>query len=321
MFVQNISDTIYNGLKGVVTGFRAEGENSSDEDCPNFIEHNNKGKLFPVVECSDGEERLVLPYIWKYPMVDENVYELAKKPLPPLIVAGEHLPIKLAWAQTVHKSQGQTLDKAEVSIGSDIFEAGQAYVCLSRIRNIDNLRVLKFSQNSLMVDGKVKLFYMKSRELSKGCPMTIDISSLDISLPKNGKKANDTKSSSTRKQWKCKGECLIQTEIHLMQTFKVSTCDPPCEPVKCFVCESLFPLVMAENGCCHNCEAKIRICQDNEVRMAASMQKSQQSAPPKVIVMKRVSENPSEKSGQEAETKKRSSVQTTLDSIVKKPKC
>ena len=71
------------------------------------------------------------------------------------------MPIKLAWATTIHKSQGMTLDAVVIDLGKSIFEYGQAYTALSRVRNLDSVVVLDISKKSFKTHKDVLEFYGK----------------------------------------------------------------------------------------------------------------------------------------------------------------
>jgi ATP-dependent DNA helicase PIF1 len=74
-------------------------------------------------------------------------------------IAIKQIPLTLAWAMTIHKSQGATLDCAEIDAGSNIFEAGQTYVALSRVKLLDGLYLTSFDVTKIKVNKKVKEFY------------------------------------------------------------------------------------------------------------------------------------------------------------------
>jgi ATP-dependent DNA helicase PIF1 len=74
-------------------------------------------------------------------------------------IAIKQIPLVLAWAMTIHKSQGSTLDCAEIDAGSNIFEAGQTYVALSRVKSLDGLYLTSFDITKIKVNKKVKQFY------------------------------------------------------------------------------------------------------------------------------------------------------------------
>lgn len=111
IFVKNNPVKWYmNGTTWVVTGYRGK-------------------ERYPIVQVSDRVNIRVEPDTWSI----EDAREI--------VASVTQIPLKLAWAITVHKSQGMTLDAAEVDL-SKSFEAGQAYVALSRVRSLDGLSLL-----------------------------------------------------------------------------------------------------------------------------------------------------------------------------------
>lgn len=71
----------------------------------------------------------------------------------------EQIPLRLAWASTIHKAQGASLDSALVDIGKATFEYGQAYVALSRVRSLEGLWVYDLDAMAFKVHPAVEGFY------------------------------------------------------------------------------------------------------------------------------------------------------------------
>lgn len=69
------------------------------------------------------------------------------------------IPLILSWALTIHKAQGATLDAAEIDAGSGIFECGQTYVALSRVKSLEGLYLTSFDPKKIRTKKKVKEFY------------------------------------------------------------------------------------------------------------------------------------------------------------------
>jgi ATP-dependent DNA helicase PIF1 len=81
-----------------------------------------------------------------------------------------YMPLKLAYALTIHKSQGMTLDAIEIDIGNDIFAAGQAYTALSRAQSLKSICIKSISKKSFITKDSVLEFYS-----SLGCIKLIDV--------------------------------------------------------------------------------------------------------------------------------------------------
>lgn len=79
-------------------------------------------------------------------------------------IAVSQVPLILSWALTIHKCQGATLDVAEIDVGSGIFECGQTYVALSRVKSLDGLYLTSFDAKRIRINKKVKRFYEVLRE-------------------------------------------------------------------------------------------------------------------------------------------------------------
>jgi ATP-dependent DNA helicase PIF1 len=122
--------SLCNGSQGVIIDFQEQG--------------------LPVVKYNNGIQ-LTMPYnIWP----SENIPG----------VGVSQIPLILAWALTIHKAQGATLDTAEVDVGSGIFECGQTYVALSRVKSLEGLYLSSFDARRIKINGKAQEFYEKLKE-------------------------------------------------------------------------------------------------------------------------------------------------------------
>lgn len=132
MFTKNHMEGGYvNGTLGFVVDFNSFGD--------------------PVIETNNGMKFSVTPQSWKIEEEGKVKAEISQ------------LPLRLAWAITVHKSQGMSLDAMEVDL-SKSFVSGMGYVALSRVRSLGGMKLLGFNDMSLEVDSEV---LEKDREFQK----------------------------------------------------------------------------------------------------------------------------------------------------------
>ena len=109
-----------------------------------------------------GKTVEVRAYEWKN--YDYTYDEKEKKVVRQVIGTFIQIPISLAWAMTIHKSQGLTLDKVHLDLGGGAFETGQTYVALSRSRSMSAITLArKLSVSDVLVDREAVEFYKAIR--------------------------------------------------------------------------------------------------------------------------------------------------------------
>lgn len=103
----------------------------------------------PKVKYNNGVEMIMERHVWE------------SDKIPGIGVS--QIPLILSWALTIHKSQGATLDAAEIDVGSGIFECGQTYVALSRVKSLEGLYLTSFDTRKIRINKKVKEYYESLR--------------------------------------------------------------------------------------------------------------------------------------------------------------
>jgi ATP-dependent exoDNAse (exonuclease V) alpha subunit len=125
MLLTNLSENLVNGSRGVVVDFDEKG--------------------LPLVQFQSGETKSLSAESWQ----SEHDNPITVK----------QIPLRLAYAITIHKAQGATLDCAVIDVGSNTFEYGQAYVALSRMKNLEGLYIHGLSTSAFRAHPLVKDFY------------------------------------------------------------------------------------------------------------------------------------------------------------------
>jgi ATP-dependent DNA helicase PIF1 len=183
MLIKNIDETLVNGSLGKVLGFMSEAmfdnyqqneeeyyatQSGNMAEPPELSERKTKlqelaagsGQIYPVVRfaIADGSTRDLLCQreSWKVELPNGEVQ-----------ASRSQVPLILAWALSIHKAQGQTLERVKVDLGK-VFEKGQAYVALSRATNMKGLQIVNFHPSKIMAHDKVRTFYEGLKRLEVG---------------------------------------------------------------------------------------------------------------------------------------------------------
>jgi len=164
MAVKNSLDRKYvNGSLGIVTDFES-------------------GTEYPIVEFKNGKVITMSPDTWELRDGDKKRASITQ------------IPLRLAWAITVHKSQGMTLDAARIDLRKAFVE-GMGYVALSRVKNLHNLYLSGINQMALRVSEDAQLIDVTLRDkAARDCKrfkyMEELIEKRKTELPKKSKKAS-----------------------------------------------------------------------------------------------------------------------------------
>ena len=124
----DMENSICNGSQGMIV---------------NIVVQN--GLKIPVVKFSNGIVKHMHPHTWQ------------SEEYPTLSIA--QIPLCLAWALTIHKIQGATLQFAEIDVGNSVFEYGQTYVALSRVQSLEGLYLSAFNYEKIQTNPSVIQFY------------------------------------------------------------------------------------------------------------------------------------------------------------------
>ncbi|MFA5730008.1 MAG: PIF1 family ATP-dependent DNA helicase [Candidatus Paceibacterota bacterium] len=134
IFVKNnYKEGYVNGTLGTVVGFEEE---------------------FPIIETIKGKRVIAMKTQWNFEKNDEVLATIWQ------------IPLRLAWAITIHKSQGMSLDAAEIDL-SRSFDYGMGYVALSRVRRLSNIKLIGINENALKVNQEITEKDKEFMELSK----------------------------------------------------------------------------------------------------------------------------------------------------------
>lgn len=154
-----------------------------------------------IVELTTGETVDVAPFRWE---LFNYQYDREKKQIESEVTGSfTQYPIKLAWAMTIHKSQGKTFEKVVIDVGKGTFATGQMYVALSRCTSLEGIILKKpIEKRHIFIDWRIVGFVTRYqyRMADRLCPLDEKVKILEEAVEEGKKlrivylKNNDTKS-------------------------------------------------------------------------------------------------------------------------------
>ena len=141
----DVSDGLVNGARGEVVHIVTNG----DHKVTHILDHPNVG--ISARQCSQFRQR----YPTAVPLKKHEAVFLAKGKRGSEITR-LHFPLTLAYASTIHKVQGLTLDKIVVDMKGTRFSPGQAYVAFSRVKKREGLYIVNFNEKAIKASKDVK---------------------------------------------------------------------------------------------------------------------------------------------------------------------
>lgn len=183
MLIKNMDDGLVNGSLGKVMAFQTEAMFEIYDNDPDILDSSiatedltesqqgmratiakkeaaaKDSQMYPLVRFSmpDGTSRdlLVQHEEWKVELPSGEIQAQRSQ-----------LPLILAWALSIHKAQGQTLERVKIDL-KRVFEKGQAYVALSRATSQAGLEVQNFDKSKVMAHPRVGEFYNSLYSVNK----------------------------------------------------------------------------------------------------------------------------------------------------------